>query len=82
LSADGHLIEENRDGLDVPWAASLSIMNAALLSAAESIDIEIHQLRLAVLDAKQRIDSLEKTIVSGTTTVPRRRATTRKKPKQ
>ena len=57
-------------------------MNTALLSAAESIDIEIYQLRLAVLDATKRIDTLEKTIAKGTTASQGRRATIRKKPKQ
>lgn len=82
LNADGHLIEENRDGLDVPWAAPLSIMNTALLSAAESIDLEINQLRLAVLDATKRIETLEKKTAKGATASQGRKAATRKKPKQ
>lgn len=84
LNADGHLVEENRDGLDVPWAAPLSIMNTALLSAAESIDLEINQLRLAVLDATKRIGTLEKMIVKGATASQGRKsgATTRKEKKQ
>ncbi len=60
LRDDGHLIEERNVGLDVPWAAPLSVMNSVMISAAETIDIEIQRLRLEVCEATKRIDQLEK----------------------
>jgi hypothetical protein len=62
LGDNGRLVEDRKTGLDVPWAAPLSIMNTVLISAAETIDGEIQGLRLAVQKAAKRIDTLEKTI--------------------
>jgi hypothetical protein len=53
------LIEEHANALDVPWAAPLSVMNTAFLSAAENIDAEIQQLRGTVQDLGKRIEALE-----------------------
>ncbi|MBL7133476.1 MAG: hypothetical protein ISS78_05210 [Phycisphaerae bacterium] len=61
LSSQGDLIEDHSNGLAVPWAAPLSIMNTAMLSAAESIDSEIQELKRTVHTPAQRLEAIEKT---------------------
>jgi hypothetical protein len=63
LADDGHLVEECNTGLDVPWAAPLSVMNTVLISAAETIDTEIQRLRSAVLEVAKRVEALEEMTV-------------------
>ena len=60
LGSDGHLIEERSNGLAVPWAEPLSVMNTAMLTAAENIDAEIQQIKQTVGVLTKRLVALEK----------------------
>jgi len=59
VDGDGNLIEDHSAAMDVHWAAPLSAMNSALLSAAEIIDAETQQLKQAVQHLAGRVAALE-----------------------
>jgi len=59
VDADGKLIEDHSSAMDVHWAAPLSVMNSALLSAAEIIDAETQRLKQFVEHLGGRVTALE-----------------------
>jgi hypothetical protein len=59
IDRSGVLFEERVDALDVAWAAPLSVMNTAILSAAEIIDAELGELKRTVQLLMSRVQTIE-----------------------
>ncbi len=59
---DGRLIENRSNAHSLPWASPLSVLNTALLSAAENVDEEIKRLRIVEQDLISRVSLLEQKV--------------------
>ena len=59
FDGNGELIEDCVDALTVPWAAPLSVMNTAMLTAAELIDSELRRLKAMVESFDNRLKVVE-----------------------
>jgi hypothetical protein len=59
LDSSDVLVEDENAALDTPWFEPLSVMNTAMLSAAEIIDAELVQIKAKLEAVEQRLRDIE-----------------------